>query len=1092
MPGVITALYQDQEGAVWVGTQDDGLKRWNPAARQFLSYRNRAGDLHSLADNRVSTLMQDRSGSLWVGTWNRGISRVDLLGGGFARFVHLADDPNSIGAGRIQGIAADSEGVIWIGTSEDGLNRLDKKTGQIRRYLHNPSDPYSISHNTVRAVKISAQGIWVGTAGGLDLLDPLTGRFTHFNHNPQDPNSLSSNQIYALNFDRSGFLWICTMSNGLDRFDPVKKEFQRYPFNPKDPNSLSSPIVTQVLEDSRGDFWVSTAGGLDRLDRKTGRFEHFRHDEKDATSLSNNIATRIYEDSAKNVWVATTSGLNLVERDANGKIRFKRYTVKDGMENDVVLVIEEDRNGRLWLGTNTGISRFDYKQNSFKNFSATDGLIDGTYMVGGGYKDQQGLLYFGGTRGLNIFDPQAIRDNTALPQVAITDFMIFNRSVRGGGSSRDFKIDNAITMAKSITMSYQYSVFSLEFAALHFADPLRNRYAYKLEGFDKDWVTTDATHRIATYTNLDPGHYVFKVKAATKEGKWSENAATLSITITPPFWKTWWFCLLALMLLSGLIYWAYRARIRHFSRQQIWLEGEVRERTNEALMASVAAEERSRQVSTLLDNSGQGFLSFSDDLMVDAEYSRECKHIFRRNIANAFLPTLLFGDDGEQASYIQKNLDRVFACGEDSNRREIYMGLLPVEYHWHGCDYEAQYRYLSDHRIMLILTDVSDEKALQEKIQQERQRVDFLVNAMENRNDLLDSLEAWRQFQNEIESLLSGEPLQKRANLIKIHREIHTFKGLFAQEGLPSMPPALHKLEDQLADLLKIDTVSMETLRLALHFNDLKKPLESDLTLLREKLGSAYFAAGKLVHLPETVIDHLEATALRCVDPELSEGKNLLAALQRLHYQALSLLLTPHFKAVGQLAERLGKELHPVHYEGEEVQVDPRILTPFCKSLVHVFRNCVDHGLEDPEARLNAGKDEAGNIHCRVSVHGQRLLLCIGDDGNGIAIERLRSKAVEIGLISVAEADMMSEQMILRLIFVDGLSTRDQITEISGRGIGLAATLHELGKLGGTVEVVSQPGAGTQFRFDIPITPEEPMAVVPLIDDQRILHDQES
>jgi len=760
--------------------------------------------------------------------------------------------------------------------------------------------------------------------------------------------------------------------------------------------------------------------------------------------------------------------------------------MRGGQQNNVVLDIEEASNGNLWLGTNAGLSRFDPGYGNVANFTSANGLIDGTYMVGGSFKDQDGHLYFGGTRGLTVFDPAAIRDNVVSPQVVLTDFLIFNKSVRGAGNTDGFNMSGAITHAKEVTLSYINSVFSIEFAALHFADPMHNRYAYKLEGFDKDWVYTDANHRVATYTNLEAGKYVFHVRAATKEGSWNDTGANLTIIITPPFWKTWWFRLMVALLTLGAISLAYRARIRNFARQQILLEGQVRTRTAEALAARAVAEAKSRQISTLLDNSGQGFLSFAANLRVDAEYSLECENIFDRSIEGVFLPALLYPDD-KQRMYIEKNLSHIFNCGDDANRREMYMELLPEEYRFHGRDYEAKYRFLSDNRIMLILTDVSDEKALQRKVHQERKRVDFLVNAMENRNDLLDTLQAWRQFLEHALPRLLHSVSEPAAILTEIHREIHTYKGLFAQDGLLSMPVALHDLEDQLAELFGHQDIDMEVLIRTLDAYDLSAALESDLALLREKLGATYFAADKLIQLPASALDQLEQAILATVDTHTQAGASLLEELHRLQYQPLSSLLTQHFKAVAQIAERQGKELAPIRYEGDEIQIDPRTLTPFCKSLVHVFRNCIDHGVEDAETRLRAGKNEIGHIHCRVRLGDDNFKLYIGDDGHGVDREQVRARALALGLLSPDKIAAISESALLRLIFLDGLSTREQVTQISGRGIGLAATLHELEKLGGTVEVVSTLGAGTEFCFTLPLQSVVGATIV----DQRIVHEFE-
>jgi two-component system chemotaxis sensor kinase CheA len=512
------------------------------------------------------------------------------------------------------------------------------------------------------------------------------------------------------------------------------------------------------------------------------------------------------------------------------------------------------------------------------------------------------------------------------------------------------------------------------------------------------------------------------------------------------------------------------------------LEARVDERTKALRLAQQETAAALAGTAVLLNNSGQGFLAFNDDLRVRPDYSHECERIFGRAIAGAPLHALLFPHDPLQQAYIEKNFQRVFACGSNDLRRSIYLELLPTEYEWGGRYYGAEYKYLDEGRMMLILTDISDEKALQEKVRQERQRLEFIVNAMEHRNDLLDTLDAWQQFQAvTLPALLdeattaaaAGHAAHEAAGaaaLAEIYRQIHTYKGLFAQDGLPSIPQQLHELESRLAALRDdANGFSAADIRRVLAHIDLAEPLAADLALLRETLGEDYFAEGKTISIPVERIDQLEARATSLLPSSEHKTQVLLDAIRRLRYRSLHDLLAPHFSPAELLAARLERKIEPIRYEGDDVPVDPRVLGPFCKSLVHVFRNCIDHGIEDADSRLAAGKHESGRIHCRVERSGARVHLSISDDGRGIDLEQVRAKAVERGLIGADAATRLNESEVLRLIFTDRLSTREQLTAVSGRGIGLGACLRELEHVGGTVEVVSTPGAGSAFRFSLPL-----------------------
>jgi len=576
-PGVaITALYQDSENQVWAGTQADGLLRWMPADGRMVQYRHQLNDAHSVADNQISALFRDRVGTFWVGTWNEGVSRVDMGSGGFARIVRQADLPNTLSDNKIRAIASDGHGKLWLGSS-DGLNLYDPASGESQVWRHDARRP-SLASDLVTALWRGKNGdLWVGGMAGVSRMDAASGEIRTLSFARGDPASDTVRNIVA---DRSGVMWIASRG-GLHRLDPRTMEVRTFRHDPSDSRSLADNVVRPILEDSRGRLWVGTFNGLDLMDRQSGTFRHFRRDPNDPASLSHDEVHYLYEDPRGAIWVGTAAGLNKLETAADGSIRFRRYLRKDGIADDAIAAILPDDAGNLWMSTNSGLSRLNTGTGIVRNYSGADGTIEGAYFDGAALRTPDGTLYFGGFNGITAFAPSEVRENSVAPTVAITDFQIFNKSLRPGRGERPDVLKTAIEHTSALTLRESDSVFSLEFAALHYAAPQRNRFAYQLQGFDDDWVVTDASKRFATYTNLDPGHYVFRVKAANKDGIWNDNAATLDLTIQPPFWKTWWFrSVLALMAL-GAGYAAYHGRVRSLRHQQLRLEQLVGTRTAE-------------------------------------------------------------------------------------------------------------------------------------------------------------------------------------------------------------------------------------------------------------------------------------------------------------------------------------------------------------------------------------------------------------------------------------------------------------------------------------------------------------------------------
>jgi len=566
----ISALYHDRGNTLWVGTELDGLKWLDPAGGRFLSYRNDPADQHTLSDNQVTSVLVDRTGTLWAGTQFGGVSRTDLASGGFARY----GGNEGLGRAKVRAIVEDPDGSVWIGTTGDGLMRMERPGGRIERIGEG-----DVPGELVTALAQAHGRTWIGTPTGLAWRDKA-GRFgqTSLGSSP------GANYVQAIHAGRSGTLWIVTRG-GLAALAPGQQTVRTWRHDADDPGSLGENYGFTALEDRRGILWVGTETGLERYDPASGRFTHFRHDPRNPQGLRHGRIYHLMESRRGELWVGTAGGLHRMESAREG-VRFRFYPFANGPEALSVGAMLEDEHGFIWASTTAGITRVDPDTGQTKSYTAKDGLVDGSYFVGAAARGRDGQFYFGGTNGLTSFMPDAIRDNPFAPEVVITDFLVLNRS----------RAAPDLHEQAALTLSHRDSVFALEFAALHYADPEGNRYAYRLEGFDQGWVDTDARRRYATYTNLDPGTYVFRVRASNKDGVWSTQPASLRITILPPFWKTWWFRTLAVLATLALFTAGYRLRIRALVAQKLLLEHEVGARTLELRRQKESAERRKQEV----------------------------------------------------------------------------------------------------------------------------------------------------------------------------------------------------------------------------------------------------------------------------------------------------------------------------------------------------------------------------------------------------------------------------------------------------------------------------------------------------------------
>ena len=597
---VIHWVHEDRSGRLWIGTWGGGLNLFDRDTETFTHYRHNSADPYSLSSDSIWQIYEGQQGMLWIAT-EGGISYFDGRAKPFHHYRAIPGAPNSLSDSHVNSLHAGRDGVLWIATNSGGLNKFNRRTETFTQYLNSVSSPIDISNDNMTAVYEDQFGlVWIGTRGtGLIKYDPDTEQITNYRYDETNPHSLSYNSVVNIYEDRTGTIWIGTYGGGLNAFDRDTEQFTRYQHDPSDPHSLSANVVISVYEDRTGILWVGTiSDGLNKLDRETGEFIRYRHDASDPHSLTGDAIPSIYEQETGDFWVSTVNGLDKFDRQKGQIVR--SYSMKDGLPDDTIAGILEDEHGILWLGTQNGLSRFDPQTESFRNYTISDGLQGKSFAL---YtppsKSASGEMFFPGSGGFNAFYPDLIVDNLNPPPVLITSFQLANQPVPIGAES---VLQKSILETDELVLSYQDNVFSFEFVALDYRDPAKNRYKYKMEGFEEAWNEVDSTRRFATYTNLDPGDYVFRAIASNNDGVWNEDGASIKITITPPWWETLWFRIIMAMAAAGLIVGGFRWRVSAIEARSRKLEIQVADRTKELQQSKEAAETANQAKSAFLAN----------------------------------------------------------------------------------------------------------------------------------------------------------------------------------------------------------------------------------------------------------------------------------------------------------------------------------------------------------------------------------------------------------------------------------------------------------------------------------------------------------
>jgi len=1116
----VWTLLSGHDGSIWAGT-DQGLVHRLDGTTTFAEVK-REGPGAPLLQANIRSLLETESGEIWFGTndghigalptsgpvkqvemprpssavmqmieAHNGIVCAGTAGTGLVFLDEATDKPTQtvkFDPLRVSGLAEDfiyalrkdKVGGIWIGHLQ-GVDYIPPSNGAFQSLLPSDTAPSALSGSHVTAIGTSADGkVWIGKENGVDLLTLAGDRFTLLQGKNQEGDKLPPALVYAIKTTADGTTWIATAQglyqhqNGkLQRFQPLgdapvrallpddgglwigleRRGLMRYDFATKslvsfqhdaaDLNSISDNFVLGLLRDPKHGLWIGTQHGLNLLDGSG--FHSFFHDPANPDSLQSDTAIDLQLDGRGRLWIGTHGGgIAILDGEPLGQHRFLQIRQTDGLPNDNVGTLLTDLDGKIWVSTDSGIAKIDPDSLTAQSFTGADGLAVTANFINSGVRMPDGTLLFGGVGGATVIHPKRTTHWTLMPPVVATSIRIGQRDVPA---------------SRSVTLTPEDNSLQVEFAALDYTAPERNKYAYKLDGFERDWVSTDSDHRLAAYTNLPPGNYTLMLRGSNRAGLWADPPTRISVTVLPAWYQTWLFkaALAAIGILALVI--LVRSRTALLRRRQKELEGQVAQRTSE--------------IASLLHNSGEGFLSFGGDLTIDRQYSKACEIFLGESPAGKYAPALLFAENPQHAAFLTESVPAALGS-PNSYKRDLILSLLPKEIDRRGRRLKTHYAVLENGHLMVVLRDVSTERRLAERVASEHRRLGLIVAAVTDSRDFFDTLHAAQNFiEQDMKAYLASYETPALA-LQDVYRRIHTFKGEFNQFSFEKLPDVLHELEGRLDELRRSpETITRGSIEEAISRANLGVVLERDLGVVRKALGEDFLSKGGQVSMTLDQAAKIKSLADRWrrgepIDLRQPAIRQLLDEIDKIGSISLRAALSSYDQTIAQVALRLEKEVAPLVILGNgDVWMDPDIFGPFLRSLIHVFRNCVVHGIEAPDKRIEDGKEEFGKIFCDITTEGDELFLVIADDGMGLNLDALRAHLVNSGLAAPEAVAALSDQAVADLIFQDHVSTSGETNQWAGRGIGLAAVRREVEALGGSVAVETHQGQGTRFLFRI-------------------------
>ncbi len=564
----VVDLYQDQDGNLW-SCDFSGLKIYDRSSDDFYGYYPQLDDKTSIKRN-PTTIIQDYQNNYWVVYSEKGFgfSPVDR---GFQIYDDSQANDWTLNDINVISVAEDAKGNLWTGGYNGGISVFHWAEDSVSTFHFEENDPNSLGQGSIFDLHLDQKDeMWIGSyMGGLQRFDREANSFETFVNDPNNTETIGGNDVRAIAEDDSGNFWLAVHGRGIDYFDRETGIFKHY--TPQNSN-LSIEWTSDVILDDQNNLWIATSNGLNKLEAGRDSFEVFvAYEPSDTSNLQSNDVICLHESSDGTIWVGTSNGLHAFDATNNSFV----YHSKN-FNNQYICSIESDLSGNFWISTHNGLTKYTPASGQVFNFDSKDGLQSNDFNIRSSYYDGDQYFFFGGPYGLNVFDPQNINYNLDPPKVVLTNFRLFNKTITEFGENKI--LQKHISVADQIVMDYKNNFFTIEYAAINFMNPEKNTYAYRMEGFEEGWNEV-GNKREATYTNLDPGTYTFRVKAANNDGIWNEEGAAIDVVIVPPWYMTPWFRILATIGGIVILYFSFQLRTSVLRRQKHALTALINERT---------------------------------------------------------------------------------------------------------------------------------------------------------------------------------------------------------------------------------------------------------------------------------------------------------------------------------------------------------------------------------------------------------------------------------------------------------------------------------------------------------------------------------
>lgn len=1063
----IWGLLLDSENRLWVSVDQGGLNLLDAERQQFIRYTFDASVETSIPSNVVRTAYEDSSGDIWVTTYPEGVALFDQSTTAIQSFTHNPTNPNSLSHNSVLTVSEDKKGNLWLGTDGGGLNYFDRETGQFTHYRHDPGNANSLSSDAVLFSYLDQENVlWTGHwGGGITSFDIAAQTFTrHPFHFPEEriieSSKLNSGHVWSIYEDRKNTLWIATHTGGLSRYDRATQKFQHFWPNENDPTAIASEWIWTIFEDSSDNLWVGTTRGLDLLDRETGKFTHFTNDPQNPNSLSEPYVLSIYEDRMGQLWVGTNAGLNLWDKNTK---TFTRFTKADGFNDDSIRTIVEDSEQRLWMGTANGVSSFDISTHEIKNYNRDGGKLVGGFNYGAAIRGQRGDIIMGGINGLRIYNPKGLTGNPNIPPVVFTDLKVFADSIAVGGD--DGLLKQSINFTDTLVLDHTKSMFVLEFSALNYRDSKKNQYAYKLEGFDDQWFSA-GDQRSAKYTNLDAGSYRFRVKASNNDGLWNETGREITIVQRPPPWQTWWAYSLYLIAALSLLFWLLmhqRSKRLRTEQQNRILEEKVSERTAEL-------RRKNYDIQAMLSNMRQGLFTIEHDGRVHEEYSRYLETIFAKTdlAGQAFMP-LLFGNAKLGSNAINQIQEATRAIiDEEAYNFEFNAHLLVTEYRLQVGD---ELKHLSldwnpividgvTKKLMISVRDVTKLREMEAEAHIQKRELDIISQLLNiSRKKYASFDKSVRKYMTDNRQCIQRQSTCSDDAIALLFRNMHTIKGNCRTYGFTYLCDTAHEIESTYSQLKESSEATWDQNVMLAKLSTLEAALEEYATVYRRITGQDEGRASENnngLWLDESALQTI-GDSIAALQKHLGGGLDqtpvnpIQSLVDKAKSNRLEDVLSDIVNSLGSIADQLGKPRPKIVIEPSPMRIRDDGYGLVNDVFSHLMRNCIDHGIEPAEERIAQGKPPAGTITITADELNDQLNIRIRDDGRGLSIKRLFAIGVQQGRWEASSQPAVKD--ITETIFTSGVTTKETVTDISGRGVGMDAVKQYLREIGGDIAI---------------------------------------